>query len=57
MIFGVSSTKLRQEPIWCGTIRAVLRYIYHLLAVCRLRAGKYAGILTYFQIKVNKNCT
>jgi len=33
MIFGVSSTKLRQQPIWCGTIRAVLRYIYRLLAV------------------------
>jgi hypothetical protein len=26
MLFGVSSTKLRQQPIWCGTIRAVLRY-------------------------------
>jgi len=25
MLFGVSSTKLRQQPIWCGTIRAVLR--------------------------------
>ncbi len=31
---GVPSTKLRQQPIWCGTIRAVLRYIYRLLAVC-----------------------
>ena len=32
-LFGVSSTKLRQQPIWCGTIRAVLRYIYRLRAV------------------------
>jgi len=32
-LFGVPSTKLRQQPIWCGTIRAVLRYIYRLLAV------------------------
>jgi len=46
MLFGVSSTKLRQQPIWCGTIRAVLRYIYRLLAGYRLPAGKYAGILT-----------
>jgi len=33
MLFGVPSTNLRQQPNWCGTIRAVLRYIYRLLAV------------------------
>jgi len=33
MLFGVPSTKLRQQPNWCGTIRAVLRYNYRLLAV------------------------
>ncbi len=32
-LFGVPSTKLRQQHNWCGTIRAVLRYIYRLLAV------------------------
>jgi len=34
--------------------RAVLRYIWCLLADCRLPAGKYTGILTHFQTKVNK---
>jgi len=34
--------------------RAVLRYIYRLRAGYRLPAGKYAGILTYFQTKVKK---
>jgi len=62
MGFGVSSTKLRQQPIlrlhsgqvWFGTIRAVLRYIYRPRAAYHLLAGKYSGILTYFQTKVNE---
>jgi len=33
MLFGVPCTKKAAAVIWCGTIRAVLRYIYRLLAV------------------------
>ena len=33
MLFGVPRTKKAAAVIWCWTIRAVLRYIYRLLAV------------------------
>jgi hypothetical protein len=34
MVFGVPRTKKAAAVIWCRTIRAVLRYICRLLAVC-----------------------
>jgi len=69
MLFGVSSTELRQQPIWCGTIRAVLRYPPNERRASLAPAppnerrtsgglclfnGKHAGILTDLQTKVNE---